>query len=148
MDNSNHSQRVNPEQSGTTKEAVSYVEMLESLREAIIQVEYFNQNKYQLNYLSKSAKALFNIKSDEICNDPIILWDMVVDDDKPALLASLKEAVNNNHIWKHTFRISSDNNENTWLQGSGTPLDKSDSKVWNILLTDITTLKNESSRTT
>ncbi len=92
----------------------------------------------EIEYMSSGCTEIWELTSAEIQGDPKALWSVVIEEDLPAMQASVMDSAANLTSWHHRWRIMTPSGVLKHLEGRGLPAKLPDGSVlWNSLILDV-----------
>lgn len=93
----------------------------------------------EIRSMSPGCINIWGHTSDELQNDPGLIWAAVVPEDLEALQASIQQSRYDMTHWQHRWRIRDKSGFLKWLQAYSTPCQTPDGNVtWSTLILDVT----------
>ncbi len=97
---------------------------------------------YSFPFMSQGAYELFELTTEEICQDAVKAFELVLDEDIEKMFESIEDSAKTETSWIHEFRLRTPSGKLKWVSGRSQPMRQSDNSIiWNGILTDITHLK-------
>jgi signal transduction histidine kinase len=122
--------------------AHSFHAMAENVPGALFRYRLGPDGRDTVEYMSSGCVALWEVPAQSIEEDATLLWQMVHDDDRPAMQASVLASAHTLSHWRHEWRITTPSGVHKWLEGRGVPQALPDGGVlWNSLILDVTARK-------
>lgn len=96
----------------------------------------------QVIYMSPGCFDLWEVEADVVVEDARILWELIDDEDRPAMYESVLASARTLQPWSWQWRITTPSGKRKWLEASGRPqrLPNGD-VVWDSLIVDISDRK-------
>lgn len=93
----------------------------------------------EIEYMSPGCLDIWEVDADTIQGDPTTLWEVVMEEDFPAMRESVVRAAETLAPWAHKWRIVTRSGRQKWLHGRGLPSRREDGSIlFNSLILDIT----------
>lgn len=91
-------------------------------------------------FVSQGTAPIFGVPPERALEDFSQIWNLVIPEEVPALVASIQESAATLKPWIHEFRIQTAEGQLKWIRGHSIPeaLRPDGSLVWNGLLMDVT----------
>ncbi len=106
---------------------------------AIFRYVIFPDGTDEIEYMSPGCLDIWEVDSATIEGDPTALWEVVLEEDFPAMRESVMRSAETLEPWSHKWRIQTKSGKRKWLHGRGLPSRLPDGSVlWNSLILDIT----------
>jgi len=99
-------------------------------------------------YINTYIYLLMGIKPKTMLDNPRVWIELISDEDKPKLFATIEQAVAKQMPWQNEFRINHPSNGIRWIQGNATPgVDTQGEPVWNGYWIDVTERRHREAET-
>lgn len=109
---------------------------------AMYQFRFFPDGNFFFPFVSEGAKELSGLTVEEIKNDAVKVFSIVVKDDFNDLIASIERSMNFLEYWTHEFRIHNPVKGIRWIRGNSKPEMLEDRSIlWHGYFNDITDSK-------
>ncbi|GGD92705.1 PAS domain S-box protein [Planktosalinus lacus] len=96
----------------------------------------------QLKLVSKGAGELWGFTSQEVMENNLLVWNLIVEEDLDGLLDTIKSSAETLSHWTHEWRYKHPDGGIRWHKGSGNPVLQNDgSTAWDCIILDITERK-------
>lgn len=90
-------------------------------------------------YVSAGIEAFYGLSPGDVEKDASPLFDVIVEEDVPAMITSIATSAENLTTWRHTCRIHHPHGHQLWVEGIATPERLEDgSTLWHGYLRDVT----------
>ncbi len=118
------------------------LDITDSVPGAIYQLRSYPDGSHRFEFLSNGVKQLRGVDREAALRDFSVMWDTVLDDDKPAMSAMITEAVQSRGLTQFDFRVKHPNGVLKWLRAYASLRKEPDGSVlWNGYWADITKQK-------
>jgi diguanylate cyclase (GGDEF)-like protein/PAS domain S-box-containing protein len=98
-------------------------------------------------YVSKGAKAIYDVTPEQVNADPDIIYSRFHPDDRPSVMASMEYSIRTLEPWNEEYRVKFPDGSEHWRSGSAQPERQEDgSTVWHGYVRDITDRRRAESR--
>lgn len=114
----------------------------DNLPGALWEYSLLEDGSERIEFINDGCEELWEVSAEELQGDPSRLWEAVNADDLPGMRQSILDSSRSGNNWSYEFRISLATGKTKWLQASGSPTRRTDSKtVWTTVALDITEAK-------
>ena len=122
------------------------LDMTDSVPGAIYQLRSNPDGSRQFEFLSAGVTALRSVDRDAALRDFAVMWNTIVDEDKPAISAVMAQAERTLSPTQYDFRVKQSDGSVKWLRASATLRKEADGSIlWNGYWADVT-IKNSLER--
>lgn len=133
------------EQTRTVADLMDTERSLRSLADnvpgAIFRYRLNDDGTDEIRYMSPGCFDIWEISAEEIQGDPSRLWDVILEEDLPAMQASVQDSARNVQPWRHHWRIRTPSGKLKHLDGRGVPTSEPDGSIlWDSLILDVSQL--------
>ena len=108
---------------------------------AVYRYTLFDDGTDAVEFISSGCVSIWEVEAAEIKENPEPLWDMIHEEDFPAMRASVLESAGELSPWFHEWRIVTRSGMVKHLSGRGRPHRVTNGVMWNSLILDITDQK-------
>lgn len=92
----------------------------------------------RVEYMSPGCLDIWEVSAEQVQHDASLLWSVVLDEDRPAMQASVARSAETQTPWKHRWRIRTPSGRLKHVEGRGIPSRRPDGSVlWNSLILDV-----------
>ncbi len=106
---------------------------------AVFQYVQHRDGRNRVIYLNPGCEKLWEVSAAAVEQDSRILWDMVLPEDRPAMVAAVQRSAEDLRPWEWVWRITTPSGTLKWLHGYGQPRRLSpEETLWNTLIVDVT----------
>lgn len=96
----------------------------------------------QLQLVSKGASNLWGFTSQEVMENNMLVWNLILEEDIEGLLHTIETSAQTLSHWTHEWRYNHPDGSIRWHKGSGNPVLQNDgSTAWDCIILDITEKK-------
>ncbi|MFN9731869.1 MAG: PAS domain S-box protein [Pseudomonadota bacterium] len=114
-------------------------EITDAIPGAILRFMIRPDGRYLIDYISRGCSEIWEIDADSIVADSTPLRAMVLPEDQPGVLESVRQSARTLQPWRHQWRIRTPSGRLKWLAGSGIPAPTGVGGVlWNSFIVDRT----------
>ena len=116
-------------------------DMAESLPGAVYQCQSDPDDvtRRRFEFVSRSVAQLYGVQSEALLRNPDLFWEIVLEEDRPALAAALESAARTLEPLRHDFRVRHALGEIRWMRSSTSVRKEPDgSFLWNGYWADVT----------
>ncbi|MEO8101497.1 MAG: ATP-binding protein [Betaproteobacteria bacterium] len=118
------------------------LDLTESLPGAVFRLRLKPGQNYEFEYLSKGVEALRHVSRDAALKDFDVMWNSIVDEDKPRIAAAMQAATHTLGLVPYDFRVKQPGGAPKWLRSTAMLRRERDGSVlWNGYWADITEQK-------
>lgn len=116
--------------------------LLESLPGAYLQYTVMVDGDAVIEFASNGVIDICELTPAQVNYNAKALWDLIDDEDKPAMKTSISRSAVNEEMWQYEWRITTPSGKRKWVRGIGRPKsDELGNVTWNSMFMDITTTK-------
>jgi len=106
---------------------------------AVFQYVQHRDGRNRVIYLNPGCEKLWEVSAAAVEQDSSLLWDMVLPEDRPAMVASVQRSAEDLRRWEWVWRLVTPSGTVKWLHGYAQPRRLSpEETLWNALIVDVT----------
>jgi PAS domain S-box-containing protein len=92
----------------------------------------------RVEYMSPGCFDIWEVTADAVESDASLLWSLVLDEDRPAMQASVAQSAETGMPWRHRWRIRTPSGKLKHVEGRAIPSRQPDGPVlWDSLILDV-----------
>lgn len=116
-----------------------FADVAQNMPGAIFQYAENPDGTVEIEFMSPGCVNVWELTPAEIGTDATPMWDMILPEDLPGMLATVSRSGQTQSFWHHRWRIKAPSGKIKWLEGRGQPRRGKDGRViWNSLILDVT----------
>lgn len=118
------------------------LKLTEQLPGVVYQFQQWPDGRSAFPYASSNLKRIYGVMPDDVKDDAISVFDVIVPEDLPALSESISHSAQQLSLWQHEYRIRKEDGGIAWVSGRAMPEAMPDGSVlWHGYIYDITETK-------
>lgn len=101
----------------------------------------YSETDFHFAYASEGIRALYNISPEQAMHHPECLFDVIVPEDIPRTMESMRISAENLSPWREEYRVVTADGGTRWLEGRSLPQAIPGGVMWNGFISDISERK-------